>query len=187
MNMLVGSRRGTKPSKWRKSASKDFKSYFAQRSEPLNSLPEEEPLAEVTGAGFKWLFRQFGEEPTQVRAAAGGAVRNVALGVTGALLALGSGQCPGEGTCEQYWVGADGLEVPHGTAQAVPRIRGGTGDLQLRLESGETLLCSSHHYRPHQRSDDEPELMQGSDEVHHDIAGLGRQVRRRPQCAPRQQ
>ena len=32
-----------------------------------------------------------------------GSVRNVALGVTGALIALGTGQHPGEGTCEQYF------------------------------------------------------------------------------------
>ena len=45
-------KRGTKPSKWTHGASAGFAAYFARRSEPLPSPPEEKPLAEVTGAGL---------------------------------------------------------------------------------------------------------------------------------------
>eukprot|EP00966_Prymnesium_polylepis_P016341 376648-Prymnesium_polylepis.1 len=69
--MIPGMKRGPKPTKWTKGATKGFAAFFARRSEPLNSPPEEAPLAEVTGAGLKWLFSQIGEEPTQVRVAAG--------------------------------------------------------------------------------------------------------------------
>jgi hypothetical protein len=132
--------------------SEGFVSFFALRSEPLNVQPEEEPLTEATGAGLRWIFTGLGEDPTQVRATSGGSVRNVALGVTGTLVALGAGQNPGEGTCEQYWV-VDEVEVPDSTPHAQRRVRGGTGDLQLRLASGSTVWCTSHHCRPWQRSD----------------------------------
>ena len=81
-------KRGPKPSKWMHGASAGFAAYFARRSEPLPSLPDEEPLAEVTGAGLKWVFTGMGAESTQVGVASGGSVRNVAFDVTGALLAL---------------------------------------------------------------------------------------------------
>ena len=82
-------------------------------------------------------------------------VRNVTLGVMGALLALGIGQEPGEGTCEEYWVVGD-LSVPQGTPRAERRVRGGTGDLKLCLPTGEELWCSSHHCRPWRQSDEVP-------------------------------
>ena len=81
-------------------------------------------------------------------------MRNVALAVAGMLVALGCGQNLGEGTCERYWV-ADEVEVPEGTPNATPRVRGGTGDLQLRLASGSTVWCTSHNCRPWQQSDDD--------------------------------
>eukprot|EP00966_Prymnesium_polylepis_P214233 4961139-Prymnesium_polylepis.1 len=136
--MLPGMRRGPKDSRWRKGASVGFATFFARRSETLNVLPEEEPLTEVTGAGLKWIFTGLGADSTQVRAAADGSVRNVVLGVTGTLIALGIGQLPGEGTCEHYWV-VDEVEVPEGTPQSQRRVRGGTGDLQLRLTGGSTV------------------------------------------------
>ena len=123
-------KRGPKPSKWRGTVSAGFEAFFAQRSEPLNLQPDEEPLVEATGAGLKWLFSGLGNEPMQVQVVTGGVVRNVALAVTGMLVALGCGQNLGEGTCERYWV-ADEVEVPEGTPIATPRVRGGTGDLQL--------------------------------------------------------
>ena len=71
---------------------------------------------------------------------ANGLVRNVALGITGALVASGSGTVPGHGTCERFWVNPDNLlEVPEGTPQAVAQIRGGTGDLLLRQSNGVKL------------------------------------------------
>eukprot|EP00966_Prymnesium_polylepis_P224419 5191031-Prymnesium_polylepis.1 len=64
--MLPGSRRGPIPTKWRAGAGARFDAYFARRTEPLNSAPEEEePLAEATGAGLRWVFHEFGEETTQ--------------------------------------------------------------------------------------------------------------------------
>ena len=92
--MLPGMRRGPKSSRWRKGASTGFAAYFARRSEPLNLQPEEEPLAEATGAGLRWILTGMGEESTQVRSATGGSVRNVMVGVTGALIALGHGERP---------------------------------------------------------------------------------------------
>ena len=89
--MLPGMKRGPKPSKWARGASAGFDLFFARRSDPLSSPPDEEPLAEVTGAGLKcWIFTGTGTESTQVGVAIGGSVRNVALGVTGALLTLGT-------------------------------------------------------------------------------------------------
>ena len=85
--MFEGRSRGPKPSRWRANASIGFEAYFGRRSEPLNEEPDDEPLAEATGAGFKWLFSESGGEPRQVSSASNGSVRNVALGVTGALLA----------------------------------------------------------------------------------------------------
>jgi len=151
--MILGMRRGTKPSKWKKGASVGFAAYFARRSEPLNLPPEEEPLAEATGAGLKWIFTGFGDETTQVRATSRAPIRNVVLGVTGALIALGHGETPGEGSCEAYYI-IDEVEVAAGTPGAVRRVRGGTGDLQLRLADGRTVWCSSHHCRPWQPPDD---------------------------------
>ena len=75
------------------------------------------------------------------------------LGVTGALIALGHGETPGEGSCEAYYI-IDEVEVAAGTPGAVRRVRGGTGDLQLRLADGRTVWCSSHHCRPWQPPDD---------------------------------
>ena len=144
-------RRGPKPTKWRDAASAGFAAHFARRSEPLN-LPEEAPLAEATGAGLRWIFTGFGEESRQVRIASGGSVRNIALGVTGTLLALGNGETPGEGTCEAYYVAAD-VEVAADTPGAARRVRGGTGDLHLRLADGRTVWCTAHHCRPWQPSD----------------------------------
>ena len=148
-------KRGPRPSKWRRSASADFSAFFARRSELLPSLPDEEPLAEATGAGLKWIFTGMGTESTQVGVAHCGSVRNVALGVTGALLALGTGQSPNEGSCERYWVLRD-VEVPESTPLAIARVRGGTGDAQLRLEDDTIIWCSAHHCRPWQPLDEAP-------------------------------
>ena len=114
-------KRGPKPSKWRRSASANFSSFFARRSELLPSLPDEEPLAEATGAGLKWIFTGMGAESTQVGVANGGSVRIVALGVTGALLALGTGQSPNEGTCERCWVLKD-VEVQSSRCRSLSRM-----------------------------------------------------------------
>ena len=152
--VLSGCRRGPKPYAWKKAAVSGFEAFFARRSEPLNLAAEKEPLIEVSGTGSKWLFSFLGDEPVQVSVASGGRVRNVALAVTGALATLGVGATPGDGTCENYWV-VDDVEVPAGTMNAVRRVRGGTGDLQLRLSDGSTLWCSSHHCRPWKLSDEE--------------------------------
>ena len=154
--MLPGSKRGPKDKKWTKTAACAFADHFAKRSEPLPAAESlnESPLIEVTGAGLKWLFSSCGSEPTQVRAAEGAPVRNIVLGITGALLAIGVGQEPGIGTCHAYWA-LDNLEVPEGTTGAVRRVRGGTGDLQLRLAEGTSTWCSGHHCRPWEIGDGE--------------------------------
>ena len=87
-----------------------------------------------------------------MQTALGAPVHNVALGVTGAFAALGIGAMPGDGTCERYWVENE-VEVQEGGPHAVARVRGGTGDVQLRLPKGTTVWCSGHHYRPWQLSD----------------------------------
>ena len=92
--MLPGSRRGPKDKRWTKAVQASFADFFAKRSEPLNPAEKDTaPLVEATGAGLSWLFSSFGEEPTQVRAAEGGPVRNISLGITVALVALGHGEC----------------------------------------------------------------------------------------------
>ena len=76
----------------------------------------------------------------------GAPVINAVLGITGALVALGNGEAPGEGTCEVYWV-LHGKEVPSDTAFAERLERGGTGDLQMQSDDGKTAWFSSHHCR----------------------------------------
>ena len=154
MNVLPGMRRGPKPKGWEKTSKAGFEAFFARRSEPLNIAPDEAPLTEATGAGLRWIFHGFDDAASQVRATEGAAVRNVIKCVTGALVMLGCGQNPGEGTCERYWV-LNELEVPEGTQFAQPRIRGGTGDLQLRLSGGEVAWYTSHHCRPWSTADDD--------------------------------
>jgi hypothetical protein len=131
-----------------------FLGHFARRSKPLNMAESEAPpLFEATAAGRKWLFTGFGDgEPTQVQAALNAPVHNVAMGVTGDFAALGTGAVPGEGTCERYWV-VDEVEVQEGVPLAMSRVRGGTGDVQLRLPNGRVFWCSGHHCRPWQLSD----------------------------------
>eukprot|EP00310_Coccolithus_braarudii_P016346 CAMPEP_0183339758 /NCGR_PEP_ID=MMETSP0164_2-20130417/6572_1 /TAXON_ID=221442 /ORGANISM="Coccolithus pelagicus ssp braarudi, Strain PLY182g" /LENGTH=188 /DNA_ID=CAMNT_0025509815 /DNA_START=330 /DNA_END=894 /DNA_ORIENTATION=- len=148
-------RRGPKPTKkWNKGASAGFTAFFAKRAEPLLQSQEEPlPPVEAIGAGLKWIFTSLGNNPRQVSAEIGCNVCNIALELTGTLVALGTGQNPGEGTCEQYWV-VDEMEVPESTLHAQRRIRGGTGDLQLRLANGSIKWCTSHHCRPMQPSDD---------------------------------
>ena len=87
--MLPGMRRGPKPTRWRDDARAGFAAFFARRSQPVNSPPDDDPLTEASSAGHKWLFSEFGKEPTQVQIEEGGAVRNTVLGVTGSLLMLG--------------------------------------------------------------------------------------------------
>ena len=149
-------RRGPKPTRWTTGAQTGFAAFFARRSEPLYTAPDDEaaaPLIEVTQAALKWMYTSFGNEPEQVCVATGGSVRSVVIGVTGALVMLGSGQIPGDGTCEQYWV-LNEVEVPEGSLHALPRVRGGMGDLKLRLPSGATMWCTCHHCRPWKADDD---------------------------------
>ena len=84
----------------------------------------------------------------QVRAAVDSRVRHVGLGVTGSFVALGVGAALGQGTCETY------VHAVPGTSYTEKRVRGGTGDLQLRFADGSTLWCASRHCRPWQPFDD---------------------------------
>jgi hypothetical protein len=139
---------------WRKEAQAGFEAFFARRSEPLRDARDEveSPLTEATGAGEKWMFCEFGNQPTQVCSGTGASVRNVVVGITGALVLMGCGQQPGEGTCERYAV-LNEMEVPDGTPGAQYRVRGGTGDMQLRLASGKLAWYTSQHCRPWIESD----------------------------------
>jgi len=95
------------------------------------------------------MFSSFGlDEPTQVRADVGAPIRSIMLGVTGVLVALGVGEAPGFGTCECFWVSDDEQEVPEGTVGARRCVRGGTGDLQLRMPDGALTWFSGAHCRP---------------------------------------
>ena len=57
-----------------------------------------------------------------------------------------------QGSCKRYAV-FNPLEVPEGTPFAQSLVRGGTGDLQLRLASGEIVWYSSRHCCPWAPSD----------------------------------
>ena len=155
--MLPGQRKGPKDKQWTKVSKAKFVDYFAKRSEPLNPAESEDaaPLAEAMGGGLRWLFSSAGDEPTQVCAVAGAPVFNVVMGITGSLVALGVGQEPGVGTCHNYWV-ANQVEILEGTARAERRVRGGTGDVLLRLQDGRDCWCSCCHCRPWQLADGEP-------------------------------
>jgi hypothetical protein len=130
--MLPGMERGPKPTKWVSGAKVNFEAFFARRSEPFRAAPDESPLIEVTAAGEGWMFSGFGDESTQVRSTVGGSIRNIVVDITGTMVMLGSGQDPGQGSCQRYAV-LNEVEVPEGTPFAQSRVRGGTGDLQLRL------------------------------------------------------
>jgi len=143
--MFNGRSRGPKPSKWTGASQMSFKSFFARRSEPLKAAADDQPL--MTAGALKWMSCSFGDEPRQVRADVGAPIRSVALCLTGTLVALGIGEAPGQGTCERYWVG-DEQEVPEGTDGASARVRGGTGDLQLRMANGTLAWFSGAHCRP---------------------------------------
>ena len=69
------------------------------------------------------MFSEFDSEPTQVSILSGGTVRSVVADVTGAFVMLGSGQTPGEGTCEQYWT-LNEVEVPKGTLFSQSQFEG---------------------------------------------------------------
>ena len=87
----------------------------------IAAVTESPPLFEASAAGRTWLFTGFGDgEPTQVQAALGAPVHNVASGVTGAFDALGIGAMPC--TCERYWV-EDEVEVQEGGPHTVARVR----------------------------------------------------------------
>ena len=153
-SVVIGSKRGPKPKKWAKGATNAFKSFFVRRAEPLPE-PERAPLFEISGAGLRWLFSSGKEDPEQVAAAKEAPVINVVTGAIGALVALGLGDEPGSGSCEQYFV-FDEEEVPAGTSGAVPRVRGGTGDLQMRLSNGAFVWSTAHHCRPWRVGDGAP-------------------------------
>ena len=134
--MLPGSRRGPKPSKWKQGVRASFESFFAKRSEPLTDTPVHVPAPASSLVGLKWFFSGIGaDEPLQVCSPVNAPVRSVVLDITGALVALGFGEAPGQGTCERFFV-VNEVEVPEDTVGASPGMRGGTGDLQLRLEDG---------------------------------------------------
>lgn len=147
--------RGPKPSIWTHAGKARFTHFFARRTKPLaaGETAQLPPLFEASAAAQKWLFTGFGDgEPTQVQASQDAPVHNVALGVTGAFTALGTGAAPGDGTCERYWV-VDAVEVREGVPHAVSRVRGGTGDVKLRLPTVKSIWCSGHHCRPWKLSD----------------------------------
>ena len=150
--MLPGMERGPKPTKWVSGAKVNFEAFFARRSEPFRAAPDESPLIEVTAVGEGWMFSGFGDESTQVRSTVGGSIRNIVVDITGTMVMLGSGQDPGQGSCQRYAV-LNEVEVPEGTPFAQSRVRGGTGDLQLRLASGEIVWYSSRHCCPWVPSD----------------------------------
>ena len=151
---VIGSKRGPKSKKWTNGVKNAFKAFFVRRAEPRPE-PERAPLFEISGAGLRWLFSSGGGEPEQVAAAEGAPVINTVTGAIGALVALGSGDEPGTGSCEQYFV-VDGEEVPAGTGGAVPQVRGGTGDLRMRLSNGAFVWSTAHHCRPWRVGDGAP-------------------------------
>ena len=147
--MFEGRSRGPKTSTWTRRSQDGFESFFARRSELLKVAAEDQPHDEplMTAAAFKWMFSSFGDEPKQVCAAQGAPIRGIVLGVTGTLVALGTGEAPGHGTCERFWM-VDEQEVPEGTAGAIACVRGGTGDLQLQIADDTLAWFSGVHCRP---------------------------------------
>ncbi len=103
--MFENRSRGPKPSKWTKESRVAFDSFFARRTGALDPADAHDRPLDVGGPGNQWLFGgKSGDEPTQVRSALGGRVINVVTGVIGALVTVGTGDAPGVGTCERYYV-----------------------------------------------------------------------------------
>ena len=165
--MFNNRKSGPKPSKWTRNVSAAFTKFFARRTEPLDHAEREtETLREETGVGWRWLFRGDDAEPVQVLAQPGARISNVVLGITGALAVMGNGSAPGEGSCERFWVSrVDGREVPEDAPGAIANVRGGTGDLQLRLDDGNLVWCGGRHCRPWQAGDSVDDLLCVRDEL----------------------
>ena len=87
---------------------------------------------------MEWVYSIDGDETHQARVPINGLVKHLTFGVTGTVLRKGSGCTPGDGSCHDYWM-LDGQEVAADVAGAQRLMRGGTGDLQVRLENGASV------------------------------------------------
>jgi len=132
---------GPKPSAWTRSEGQQLTAFFARQAERHGQR---------SGGGaaeLEWIYTIDGEETHQARVPIGGRVKHLTFGVTGTVLSQGSGFTPGDGSCHAYWM-LDGQEVAADVAGAQCLLRGGTGDLEVRLENGSSVWYSARHVAP---------------------------------------
>ena len=124
---------------WAKREGQSVESFFARQRVRQESAG--------APAQLDWVYSLDGEETYTARLSVGSPVAHLVLGLRGVLLRQGVGDQPGVGSCEAYW-SIDGKDVAEEVAGAQRLVRGGTGDLQLRLDDGSTLWCSARHISP---------------------------------------
>ena len=120
---------GPKPKAWAKAEAQKLKAFFARQ--------EERQRSGGGAAELEWAYSTDGEDTHHARVPVGGLVKHVTLGLFGTVLQKGSGAEPGDGTCEVYWA-QNGQECAADVAGAQQLLRGGTGDLEIRLNNGST-------------------------------------------------
>jgi len=132
---------GPKCSSWTRKEGAQLSAFF-QREEA-----RQRGNASGRPSDLTWMFTTDGEDHQQAHVAIGGAVHYLIEGLTAELVRKGEGAMPGQGTYEEYWVVSE-EEVASDLPGAQRRVRGGSGDLQLRLHDGSTRWVSAKHVAP---------------------------------------
>ena len=131
---------GPKTSTWTRTEGQQLDAFFRR----IEARPRIPAAASGGSSHLEWMFTIDGDVQQTACVIAGAPVRHLVQGLTAIMLRKGVGVSAGKGTCEAYWVlGED--EVVDSSAGAQRRLRGGSGDLELRLTDGSTRWVSAKH------------------------------------------
>ena len=115
---------GPKPMLWARSEKQKLSSFFARQAMRSSAV-----------TWLHWMLSNDGDAPVQISALVGARVHGVANDAFGTLVRMGVGAQPGEGSCHKAWL-VDGHEVPEGTPCAIGVVRGGTAEIEIKLDDG---------------------------------------------------